>query len=66
MDEATGWLLDVYAEEDGVTLWFLTDDDKRLHLRMDLDSTLLDTIPFSNHKCQVFHTPILSVDCAGS
>jgi DNA polymerase II len=25
MDEATGWLLDVYAEEDGVTLWLLTD-----------------------------------------
>ncbi|MBN8656002.1 MAG: hypothetical protein J0M11_09720 [Anaerolineae bacterium] len=35
MAEATGWLLDVYAEEDGITLWLLTDDDKRLRLRMD-------------------------------
>jgi DNA polymerase II len=48
MDEAIGWLLDVYAEEDGVTLWLLTDtctcarckcDGRRLHLRMDFDST---------------------------
>jgi DNA polymerase-2 len=39
MDEAAGWLLDVYAEEDGVSLWLLTDDDKRLHLRMDFDIT---------------------------
>ncbi|RJP48357.1 MAG: hypothetical protein C4583_14440 [Anaerolineaceae bacterium] len=39
MAEATGWLLDVYAEEDGITLWLLTDDDKRLCLRMDFDIT---------------------------
>lgn len=39
MDEATGWLLDVYAEEQGITLWLLTDDDKRLHLRMEFDIT---------------------------
>lgn len=37
MHEATGWLLDVYAEADGVSLWLLTDDDRRLHLRMDFD-----------------------------
>lgn len=39
MAEAIGWLLDVYAEEDGITLWFLTDDDKRLRLRMEFDIT---------------------------
>ncbi|MCB0117434.1 MAG: hypothetical protein KDD72_00285 [Anaerolineales bacterium] len=39
MDEAIGWLLDVYAEEDGITLWLLTDDDKRQHLRMEFDIT---------------------------
>ena len=33
MTEVIGWLLDVYAEEDGITLWLLTDDGKRLHLR---------------------------------
>lgn len=37
MAEATGWLLDVYAEEDGIALWLLTDDDQRLRLRMDFD-----------------------------
>jgi DNA polymerase-2 len=40
MAEATGWLLDVYAEEEGgITLWLLTDNDKRLRLRMDFDIT---------------------------
>lgn len=39
MAEAIGWLLDVYAEEDGISLWLLTDDDKRLHLRMEFDIT---------------------------
>jgi DNA polymerase-2 len=39
MAEAVGWLLDVYAEEDGITLWLLTDDDQRLHLRMEFDIT---------------------------
>ncbi len=39
MTEATGWLLDVYAEEDGITLWLLTDDDKRPRLRMQFDVT---------------------------
>jgi DNA polymerase-2 len=39
MAEAIGWLLDVYVEEDGITLWLLTDDDKRLHLRMEFDIT---------------------------
>src|SRR5581483_9004212 len=38
MDEATGWLLDVYADtEGGIVLWLLADDDKRLRLRMDFD-----------------------------
>jgi DNA polymerase-2 len=39
MAEAIGWLLDVYAEEGGITLWLLTDDDKRLRLRMEFDIT---------------------------
>lgn len=39
MAEAIGWLLDVYAEEDGITLWLLTDDDKRQQLRMEFDVT---------------------------
>ncbi|MEW6085855.1 MAG: DNA polymerase domain-containing protein [Chloroflexota bacterium] len=39
MAEVIGWLLDVYAEEDGITLWLLTDDDKRLRLRMDFNVT---------------------------
>jgi DNA polymerase-2 len=39
MTEAIGWLLDVYAEEDGITLWLLTDDDKRLHLHMEFEIT---------------------------
>ena len=39
MAEAIGWLLDVYAEEDGITPWLLTDDDKRLRLRMEFDIT---------------------------
>ncbi|GER78929.1 MAG: hypothetical protein HZC39_13655 [Chloroflexi bacterium] len=40
MDEVTGWLLDVYAgEEDGVVLWLLSDDDRRLRLRMNFDVT---------------------------
>ena len=30
MNEATGWLLDVYTEEDGIILWLLADDDQRL------------------------------------
>lgn len=35
MDEAVGWLLDVYADsEDGLVLWLLTEDDQRLRLRM--------------------------------
>ena len=40
MSEATGWLLDVYADpEDGVILWLLTDDGRRLRLRMDFSIT---------------------------
>ena len=39
MAETTGWLLDVYAEEDGITLWLLTDAGQRLCLRMDFDIT---------------------------
>ncbi len=39
MAEVIGWLLDVYAEEDGITLWLLTDGDKRLRLRMDFNVT---------------------------
>lgn len=40
MDEATGWLLDVYADsEGGIILWLLTDGGKRLQLRMDFSVT---------------------------
>ena len=47
MDEATGWLLDVYAETDGVTLWLLTDDDKRLRLKMEFAVTFYAAGDFS-------------------
>jgi len=47
MAEAIGWLLDVYAEEDGITLWLLTDDDKRLHLRMEFEVTFYAAGEFS-------------------
>ena len=47
MAEAIGWLLDVYAEEDGITLWLLAEDGKRLHLRMDFDITLYVAGDFS-------------------
>lgn len=41
MDEASGWLLDVYADlEGGIILWLLTDGGKRLRLRMDFAVTL--------------------------
>ncbi len=40
MDEASGWLLDVYADEaGGVTLWLLADDGRRLRLHMDFAAT---------------------------
>jgi DNA polymerase-2 len=47
MNEATGWLLDVYAEQDGITLWVLTDDDQRLRLRMDFNVTFYVAGDFS-------------------
>ncbi|WKZ45888.1 MAG: DNA polymerase domain-containing protein [Anaerolineales bacterium] len=40
MDEASGWLLDVYTDQEGgVILWLLTDDDRRLRLRTNFDVT---------------------------
>jgi DNA polymerase-2 len=40
MDEQAGWLLDVYADaEDGLVLWLLTEDDRRLRLRMKFPDT---------------------------
>jgi DNA polymerase-2 len=40
MDEAIGWLLDVYADpEGGIILWLLTEDGKHLQLRMDFSVT---------------------------
>lgn len=39
MDDVIGWLLDVYADEDGLILWLLTDDDHRLRLRMNFHVT---------------------------
>jgi DNA polymerase-2 len=48
MDEASGWLLDVYADtEDGIILWLLTDDDKRLRLHMDFAVTFYAAGDFS-------------------
>ena len=48
MDEAIGWLLDVYANQDsGIVLWLLTDDDKRLRLRMDFAVTFYVAGDFS-------------------
>lgn len=47
MTEAIGWLLDVFAEEDGITLWALAEDGERLHLRMDFDITLYVAGDFS-------------------
>ncbi|HRJ58752.1 MAG TPA: DNA polymerase domain-containing protein [Anaerolineales bacterium] len=47
MTEAIGWLLDVFAEEDGITLWVLAEDGERLHLRMDFDITLYVAGDFS-------------------
>ena len=48
MDEATGWLLDVYADQEGgIILWLLTDDDKRLRLRMDFSVTFYAVGDFS-------------------
>jgi len=47
MDEASGWLLDVYADtEGGIILWLLTDDDKRLRLHMDFAVTFYATGDF--------------------
>ena len=37
----------MYAEEDGITLWLLTDDDKRLCLHMDFDITFYAAGDFS-------------------
>jgi DNA polymerase-2 len=39
MDEVTGWLLDVYVDEDGLILWLLTEDDHRLRRRMNFPVT---------------------------
>jgi DNA polymerase-2 len=48
MDEASGWLLDMYADQDsGIVLWLLTDDDKRLRLRMDFAVTFYVAGDFS-------------------
>lgn len=35
MDEATGWLIDLYPAEGGLALWLLCDDGRRLYLRTD-------------------------------
>jgi DNA polymerase II len=48
MDETSGWLLDVYADEvGGVILWLLTDDDRRLRLHMDFTVTFYAAGDFS-------------------
>jgi DNA polymerase II len=47
MAEVIGWLLDVYAEEDGISLWLLAEGGKRLHVRIDFDITLYVAGDFS-------------------
>ncbi len=50
MDETNGWLLDVHADtERGIILWLLTNDDRRLRLRlrMDFDVTFYAAGDFS-------------------
>ncbi|MFZ5904490.1 MAG: DNA polymerase domain-containing protein [Chloroflexota bacterium] len=48
MNEKTGWLLDMYADaEDGLVLWFLTEDDQRLRLRMKFPVTFYATGEFA-------------------
>ncbi len=48
MNEASGWLLDMYADaEDGIILWLLTDDNKRLRLQMDFAVTFYTAGDFS-------------------
>jgi DNA polymerase-2 len=47
MTEAIGWLLDVYAEEDGIILWLLTEDDQRLRLCMEFEITCYVSGDFS-------------------
>ena len=47
MNEETGWLLDVYADSGtGVILWLLTDEGKRLQLRMSFSLTFYVTGDF--------------------
>ncbi len=47
MSKQTGWLLDVYADQEGgIILWLLTDDDQRLRLRMDFSVTFYVTGDF--------------------
>lgn len=48
MNEQTGWLLDVYADQEGgIILWLLTDDEQRLRLRMDFAVTFYAAGDFS-------------------
>jgi DNA polymerase-2 len=47
MAETTGWLLDVYAEEDEITLWLLTDSGQRLRLHMEFEVTFYVAGDFS-------------------
>ncbi len=39
MTEQTGWLIDLYPDETGLALWLLSDDGRRLPLRMDFPVT---------------------------
>jgi len=48
MSEQTGWLLDVYTDEEGgIVLWLLTDEDQRLRLRMNFPVTYYATGEFN-------------------
>ena len=41
MAELTGWLLDVYAGEQGLTIWLLGEDGERRCLHQELPDFLL-------------------------
>lgn len=48
MNEATGWLFDLYLHpERGIVLWFITDEGVRLRLRMDFNMTFFAAGDFS-------------------
>lgn len=45
MTDTTGWLMDLYPDERGVTAWILCQDDERLCLHMDFPVTFYASGP---------------------